>query len=240
MAGMRRAVILGALLLGCAGADGSDGEAGRRGATGEDGESAVLNVSEASDDDCPAGGSVFEIGVGDETEEVVVCNGEDGAEGDRGPQGEAGEQGAQGEPGEQGPQGEAGEVAPGGEADSQQSIGRIEATMACSGTLDGTVSLFAAQQAVVFTDGSVFASASISDGISQASSSSFYSPEQVGAADARVILTFDAQGPSTGGYWIISINPTTFDSTLEYFDGDWTDGGGVWTMPASECVVNRY
>lgn len=108
------------LALGCAGADGAAGERGPRGKSGDDGESAVLSSREADEDECSEGGYVLTVGVGDDTDDIVVCHGERGPAGDAGPQGPAGQNGE----------------------DAAPSIGAIEGTIYCGAALENTDSMW--------------------------------------------------------------------------------------------------
>jgi hypothetical protein len=90
---MRAVFVVGLVGIGCAGADGAD---------------ALLDVREASESECPAGGTVVITTEG----ESIICNGakgNDGATGATGPQGEKGATGATGERGIIGPRGAAGD-----------------------------------------------------------------------------------------------------------------------------------
>lgn len=193
----RNGLLFLALTTACAGADGQDGI---------DGTSAQVMVSDASVEQCPAGGSVLSIGLeGQEAEEIVLCNGTNET------------------------------------SVASDSIGRIEASLYCGGQLSGT-SLWASQDVVVFTDGSIWAHASIRDGLLEIGGSVFYAPEQIGARRAEVLFSFDVLGEVNGGYWIVSIDPRTLDSELTYFDADASGGELAWSKPsdAKGCVVNRY
>ena len=222
---MERLILVGCFALGaCAGQDGADGEKGSR---GRDGESAVVETSEASINECPAGGTVLTVGVGDETEEIVLCNGENGEPGEPGESGPAGEQGTQG------PAGEAGAPAEG--------LGRIEASIFCGGQLEG-VTLWFTYDAVLFTDGSLWASAEIKDPFSQASGSQFFAPTQAGAATGAVQVTMDQAQPANAGFWSVSLDRTDLEVTIEYFDSDLANGSQSWVMDSEQsgCVLNEY
>lgn len=208
-----RKVMLALALTACAGADGTDGTDGRDGRDGSDGETPEVSVRDASDDDCPAGGT--ELQVGEET--VVLCDGEPGESGEPGPAGE-----------------------PGMDAEAGENIGRIELTIACRGELTGTTSMVVLQQIVVFTDGSVFASAQISNGVTNASASALYAPSQAGSLDGGLVIPYDVVAPTAGGFWTVSFDVATRESVVVYDDVDVTDGSDAWTMPASDCIVNEY
>lgn len=223
---MRR-LLFGLVVAACSG-PGPQGEQGERGRAGED---AVIDVRNASVDECPNGGDVITVGVGSDLEEVVLCNGEDGEDG------APGEPGADGETGATGPAGEDG--APGQDG-SGESIGRIVATISCSGDVSGAYYLQAYQHIVVFGDGSVWTSARITDGYNSASESMFYAPEQLGANTATVVVTFDVVQPSVGGFWTVSFDVVEFRSVITYTDSDLSAGGKTWALPGSACVVNEY
>lgn len=204
-------MLLGLGLLGCAGADGEDG------ARGKSGQSAVASVREASDGECPAGGSVLEIGVGDVVEETVICNGADGADGDQGATGEQGPKGARG------PQGDAGADAPAGD-----SIGRIEQSLFCAGGIEDAPFSFS-YHAVTFTDGSVWVTGGIQNGAIESSQSQLFAPNQVGAQTGRVIVFFDGTETANGGYWTIEVDRSTLGAEIHYFDPD-IAGDLSWLM----------
>lgn len=65
------------LLVACAGSDGLDGT---QGVQGKSGKSAVLESREADEDERPVG-YVLNVGVGKDTDELVVCHGEPGPKG---------------------------------------------------------------------------------------------------------------------------------------------------------------
>src|SRR5690606_6778912 len=168
-------------------AAGPQGEQGERGRVGE---SAVVHVSNASRSECPAGGEVIEIGTGDELETVVVCNGQDGADGTagiNGADGEDGPAGADGAPGEPGMDG----VSPEATAD------KIVSAVHCYARLDGYIG--ADYWFREFASGAVWASAIVSDGAFSASNSNYYGASQEGVDIATVQLAFDLQGPGFGG-----------------------------------------
>lgn len=173
---------------------GSDGE------QGPPGESPEITVTDANEAQCPEGGSVVEIESAGETEEFVVCSGADGAAGETGPQGPSGEPVA-----------------------SDASVGRIEASIFCTGILADTV-INATQNAVVFGDGSIWAYGSVDDGIEHASSTSFYAPTQLGAGRASVIIASDIQGPTVDGFWTLGFDVSTLNSIVEYRDIDVAGG----------------
>ena len=93
--------------------------------------------------------------------------------------------------------------------------------------------------------GDVFASASIRDAYGQTGASAYYSLQQLGFATAPVIFTFDVFGDPNGGFWTVSLNRDTLETTVRYDD---IDTSGVeatpvvleWSMMSDACVLNSY
>ena len=121
---------------------------------------------------------------------------------------------------------------------------RIVASIACIGMLEGQSFSFdysVAQMAY----GDVFASASIRDAFGQTGASAYYSLQQLGFATAPVIFTFDVFGDPNGGFWTVSLNRDTLETTVRYDD---IDTSGVeatpvvleWSMMSDACVLNSY
>lgn len=213
----------------CAGVDGTNGSDGKDGADGKD---AVVKSSDASVDQCPYGGYVLELGTRGDTEEVLICNGQPGETGEQGPRGEAG---PQGDAGSQGPQGEPGQ--PG-----EPGIGVVAATLYCGAGLENLTDVRFYYYATVFSDGTVWAAAEVTDGVNSASGSNIYAPSQVGASSASVITTFDIVAPTRHGFWNISLDRTSLVVSVVYTDVDVTGGKMAWTLDSSLniCVVNAY
>ncbi len=112
----RTIIVLGLVGVGCAGADGADG------ANGVDGKDAVLEVREATEDECSDGGYVLITS----EKEVVICDGADGETGATGPQGElgpAGPRGPQGAVGATGASGQTRAVGPQGASGAPGEVG---------------------------------------------------------------------------------------------------------------------
>lgn len=129
-----------------------------------------------------------------------------------------------------------------GGSEPNESLGRIEASLHCGGPLANAAPLWASHSAVVFTNSSIWAQASIRDGFIEIGGSAFYSPVQKGAAEADVFFSFDVLGEPNGGFWDVTIEAASLDSVLTYEDSDIADGSMEWSMPSSSsgCVVNRY
>ncbi len=224
-------------LISCAGADGKDGQ------------DAEVGVREASKSRCPEGGSVLTFG----EEEVVVCNGEDGATGAAGEDGEDGATGPigpQGEPGVAGPQGEAGEdgsVGPQGEKGdpgepgvATPSVGVIEADLYCGALFDNTNYSFD-YWVTVMTDGTVFASAAINRRDFGVSGSRVYAPNENGALNASVTVRFDAAGDPNFGWWQVRLDRESLVIQIDYNDLDLVNDQTTWTLQPNEnnCVINQ-
>lgn len=207
---------VGVVLMGCAGADGEDG------ARGKAGENASASLRDATKAECPSGGSVLEIGVGDEVEETTICDGEDGAEG------EPGEDGAQGPQGERGPRGDAG-------ASAEMGLGAVVSRVQCGGSLEGT-DLYFSYMTVQFADGSVWASGAIRGLNIQGSDSVFYTSEQAGSLTAPVTIVFDVSGDVNAGFWTIEVDREHLLASLVYSDSDLADPM-TWTAVPNACNV---
>lgn len=164
---------------------------------------------------------------------MAGCTGEQGPPG---PQGLStdGEKGATGLPGKDGAKGE-----PGPQGAAAESA-KITNSIFCTGGLEGTASLGFKYQAVLFANGNVFASASIKDGVLEASYATLYSPTQNGAAVAGVSVQFDQAAPANSGFWILSLDRKTLVTSIVYNDADVLGGTQSWTMTPAACVVNNY
>jgi hypothetical protein len=132
-----------------------------------------------------------------------------------------------------------GATGPKGDPGTPGPANQITATLLCTGGLENTSLSF--QYAVIpFSDGFVFASAIIRNGSTQASSSSFYSPQQNGWGTAPVTLTFDVIEPADGGWWELSTDRNTLVVTITLHDGPNKDSWRIWTIPPDKCTVNHY
>lgn len=215
---MRTILIATMALTACAGADGTNGEDG---SDGRDGESPEISTRAASEDDCPEGGTEIEL----DGETVVLCNGEDG---------EDGEPGEDGMDGETGPAGADGEPAAAGD-----SIGVIELSLYCGAVVEDT-DFFVMYNLAQFTDGSLWVSGSVHTPSIGASASKFYAPGQVGSETGGLTVSIDVAGYLNAGFWSIDLDRDELTLFLTYTDPDVADGQLVWTLPASSngCVVN--
>lgn len=213
---MRR-FLFGLVVAACSGDPGPQGEQGARGRTGE---SAVVDVRNADAAECPNGGEVITVGVGADLEEVVLCNGEDGAPG------EPGEDGAKGAPGEAGPAG----------ADAEPTtVGNpVVASQHCLAVIDELVTID--YWFDEFESGDVWASAIIYDGAFSASNSNYYGADQPGADLASVQLAFDLQGPGFGGRWVVGMSRDSLVMVITYVDSDLIAGQSTWSIPADELT----
>jgi len=215
---MRRLLIGGLLAAACSGEPGEQGEDGARGRAGE---SAVIDVRNASSDECPAGGEVVTIGVGSDLEEVVLCDGEDGEDG---APGEPGEDGAKGAPGPAGP--------PGTEAAAVSDP--VVAAQHCLAAIDDSVTIDYWFRE--FQSGDVWASALIYDGAFSASNSNYYGATQEDVATAPVQLAFDLQGPGFGGRWVIGMYRDDLTMVITYVDSDLLAGLSTWSIDAANMT----
>ncbi len=253
----RTIVVLGLVGVGCAGADGANGT------NGVDGRDAVLEVRNATEDECSEGGYVLMTS----EDEVVICDGAGGATGATGPQGEIGPAGPRGETGTHGstgaqgtrgpsgdiggsgatgPQGAPGATGPQGEKGDTGDVGplapglgEIETALVCAATLPATTIMFT-YTARIFSDGSVWAFGDVSDASVSSGNSSFYDSSMVGAADGNVACVLDVAGAANAGWWRISFDRSDYTVTVTYNDVDVTDGSDTWTFATPEtCVVTH-
>jgi hypothetical protein len=116
---------------------------------------------------------------------------------------------------------------------------KVTKSIGCFGSLEGTPISFS-YTAHLFANGNIFATAAIRDRASEVSYSSLYSPSQVGAATAEVLLVDDLLGSANSGYWSLSLNRSTLVTTIVYNDVDAQGGTQTWTMDPSKCVANTY
>jgi Collagen triple helix repeat (20 copies) len=171
-----------------------------------------------------------------------------GAQGDAGApgaQGDAGAPGARGDAGAPGAQGDAGAPGAQGDAGAPGAPDSITASISCSGI--GYVGAFEGvftYQLDQFSNGSVFASASVASAGLESSSSTFYAPTQVGWTTAQVNVVMDIASPVDFGFWKMSLNRTTLVVSVSYNDTDLPTYGFSnpfnLTFTPSACVVNTY
>jgi hypothetical protein len=110
----------------------------------------------------------------------------------------------------------------------------------CEGGLENT-NLVASYDAVLFSNGDIWTTGSVSDPSRQSSASNFWDPSQNGYADAATgSIVFDFEGPANGGYFVISLDRTTLVSVVTYHDTDLPNDSEIWTMPPDKCVHNFY
>ncbi len=131
--------------------------------------------------------------------------------------------------GEQGPPGKSGG-------------GKIVSTMNCSGVVSGASiatlnGLSIDYNAVLTSGGDVYASANIVDNATQVSGTAFYANGEAGASTAEVLITDDYYGSANGGYWSISLNRTTMQTTIIYTD---TVSNPAMTFSPSACTVTNF
>lgn len=238
------------MALHCAGADGRDGD------DGVDGTPATAKVMPATAEQCPAGGTILEVGLDGEITSVAICNGEDGEEGTTGPagaEGDQGEQGPRGQPGDDGaegptgpagPPGVSGPAGPAGPPGPPGPAGTAEDALAesvnCTANVTGSVDY--SYDAMIFADGTVWATASINDDSSQSSAASVFAPDNPGRTTAPVNLIFDVSSPDNGGRWTIRVDRNALQTTIVYSDVDVAGGESNWTLnpPGSGCELTQH
>lgn len=196
--------LLFCVLLGCA----------QDGADGTDGESVDVEKAAASAD-CPAGGVRLTVG----KESQLVCNGERGP---AGAMGAAGSIGAQGQAGAQGTQ---------GTAWVPQSI------TACTAVTHLPVSGVTARLAynlVRFTDGSAIVSCTAATtNLVSAGDTDVYAGWQQGAATGGCIVTSDASGQPTSGWWKFEVVGGKPRAT--YNDTETADDKAAYQFTDADC-----
>lgn len=111
----------------------------------------------------------------------IGCGGKAGPPGPAGAKGDKGDSGTQGAPGATGASG----------------IG-IASKLYCS-TINGGWRF--SYQTVAFSDGGRFVACDVSDDYSQSSASRLYPSSVVGATSGACIVTFDADGTASAGFW---------------------------------------
>ena len=112
----------------------------------------------------------------------------------------------------------------------------------CGAQLENTA-LYFTYNAMVFSDSSVYAHASIYGVAYEIGASKFYDSSQNGASTAAVIFTYDVDGTNNGGWWQISVNRSTSAATIVYKESNVSGANGTtWTLPSSSsnCVLNSY
>lgn len=216
---MRR-LLFGLVVAACSGDPGAQGEQGARGRAGED---AVIDVRNASTDECPNGGEVITVGVGSDLEEVVLCNGEDG------------EDGAPGEPGQDGAKGAPGPAGPAGMDAEPTAVGDpVVAAQHCLAAIDDAVTVDYWFRE--FASGDVWASAVIFDSAFSASNSNYYGATQDDVVTAPVQVAFDLQGPGFGGRWVIGMYRDELTMIVTYVDSDLLAGISTWSIAAEDMT----
>lgn len=236
------ACVQGVLLVsGCAGSDGTDGR------DGVDGTPAIARVVENTDTQCPAGGTVLEVGTDGALDLVVVCNGVDGEAGAGGPAGEDGEPGEKGARGEQGTQGLVGPQGPAGDPGNTGPVGpagaagpagpaAISGSIDCGSLVDGSIGF--RYEALVFSDDSVWASAAVYDAASQASGVAVYAPDEGGRSTAPVTVVYDVEGSANRGTWVIVVDRSALRATLTYTDADLPNGQSSYQI--DDCAATEH
>ena len=116
------------------------------------------------------------------------------------------------------------------------------ASLYCGAALENTT-LYFTYTAMVFSDSSVYAHASIYGVAYEIGASKFYDSSQNGASTAAVIFTYDVDGTNNGGWWQISVNRSTSAATIVYKEANVSGANATtWTLPSSssKCVLNSY
>ena len=159
---------------------------------------------------------------------ICACSSEVGPVGQPGPAGAAGEPGPDGAPGAAGAKGE-----PGNDS------AKVTMSIGCTGALENTALSFRYSVALL-ANGNVLASAGVRDGAIGASFANVYAPSLIGALVAAVLVSLDELPPGNGGFFRISLDRTTFVTTIVYTDVDVAGGTMTWTMLPANCVANSY
>ena len=229
--------------MGSEGSPGATGSAGSPGANGNNGAPGSVGPQGPRGMDGDGGGIVGPQGpAGPQGNPGATgpqgnpgATGSTGATGSQGPQGNVGPAGPQGPQGDAGPQGPAG---PQGDAGTDGS--RITGSIYCTAALANTTGVYFTYEAVQFANGNLLAIGGIRDGYVETQSTVEYSSSQVGWSTAAVFIQHDIVAASNGGFWKISLDRSTLNTSIVYTDSDVTGGGASWSLPASSCIVSLY
>jgi hypothetical protein len=116
---------------------------------------------------------------------------------------------------------------------------KITATIGCFGPLEGGNMRYGYSVAQ-FANGNVFASGYVASPVVEASEAKLYSPSQNGFVNAPIIITFDAFGTATYGWWELTLDRATLVVSIQYNDAEVAGGKLNWTTNPAECVKNAF
>jgi hypothetical protein len=199
---------------------------------------------------------------------TIACAGDAGPKGEQGEDGEQGEQGTKGEDGSSctvkdnddgtktlscedgtsvtirdGKDGAEGATGANGKDGSDAKATEIIERFYCGGALERTSPphLKFSYEAVLFSSGDLFVTATVGGTGDWATGTSFYAPEQDGYKIAAVTVP-DVDGSIDGGGFIVSLARDTLVTVINYyFDSSTvTTPTNTWTMQPGACVHNFY
>jgi hypothetical protein len=160
---------------------------------------------------------------------TVGAEGPEGPAGNTGPKGDTGEAGTTGMTGDAGPQGN-----PGSSDYINQSIQCIG-----NGTMDSTLIAFR-YQTDHFYGGSMFVSATVSNGTLSASNSAYFAPTQTGYATTPLVIELDLVPSAEFGYFVLSLDRDAMMVSASYEDDDLDGGPIVLLFPSTDCTMTSF
>lgn len=123
--------------------------------------------------------------------------------------------------------------------------GRIVSTINCQGTVSGLGGassvlngLEVEYDAVLTSNGDVYATGTIIDDLQQVSGTSFFAAGQNGSQTARVFVTNDQHGTADGGLWQLSLDRVTLQPTVIYDDASLGGPVNLPFTPAACSLLN--
>lgn len=151
---------------------------------------------------------------------LMACGGERGPAGPAGSAGANGTDGVNGEKGEKGDKGDPGQPGTSGAA----GVG-LGARLYCYVSAGGLLFLY---ETIAYTDGGRFVTCTVADASIQTSAATMYRSNTQGAATGNCLVTWDADGTPTGGYWDFRMTSATtaeavYNDTGSTIDGDFVD-----------------
>ncbi|MCC6137307.1 MAG: hypothetical protein IT287_01645 [Bdellovibrionaceae bacterium] len=134
----------------------------------------------------------------------------------------------------------------GAQGPAGQNGGKIVSTINCLGIVTGLSGgastlngLEIKYNAVLTNSGDVYATASVSDEVSQDSSTAFYALGQAGATNGAVDIISDYHGTADAGAWQISLDRNTLITTVQYDDASLPSIVSV-DFAANACTLANF
>jgi hypothetical protein len=130
-----------------------------------------------------------------------------------------------------------------GDSGAPGASSRITSTMNCAGTISGSNASLSGLQivynAVLTSNGDVYATAAVVNETTQASGTQFYAAGESGSNTAEVEITDDYVGTPNGAIWDISLNRQTLVTTVQYDDPSLANVIQL-TFDPSACTVHNF